>query len=118
MVNSGQRILVVEDDHDIGDILKYILEDKGYEVQLLRYGRQAFEAILSFEPALILMDIMLPDSDGSEICKEVKALHPALPVILLSAGYFMQPTVADDFIVKPFDVNDVLLKVRQALIDL
>ena len=113
------RILVVEDDHDICDILKYILEERGYEVSLLQYGQQVFNAIQTFRPELILMDIMLPDADGSEICRQVKLDHQQLPVILLSAGYFLQtaavPGGADDFIVKPFDINEVLLKVRSLL---
>jgi len=119
MVSKVQKILVVEDDQDIGAILKYILEDKGYEVNLLLYGRPVPETIIRFGPDLILMDIMLNDADGSEICKEVKKQYPTLPVILLSAGYYMHTNVlfggADDFIVKPFDVNDVLLKVRTLL---
>src|SRR5882762_9597512 len=110
-----RRILAVDDDSDILEVLQYILEDSGYEVETLTDGHYLFDKIKENQPDLILLDIMLGNLDGRELCRNVKARKEThdIPVILVSAshdvsGAINQIGAPDDFIAKPFDI-DVLL---------
>jgi len=111
-----RRILAVDDDKDILEVLQYILEESGYEVDVLADGRYLFDRIKANAPDLILLDIMLGGLDGRELCKNVKTGRETqnIPVILTSAShdvarqYLGQSYGPDDFIAKPFDI-DVLL---------
>lgn len=109
-----RRILAVDDDKDILEIIKYILEESGYEVETLAEGKSLFDRIRQHEPDLILLDIMLGSVDGRELCKTLKNQQETknIPVILISAshdpGRLDQVGSPDDFIAKPFDI-DVLL---------
>jgi len=84
-----RRILAVDDDKDILDVLQFILEDSGYEVDTLSDGHYLFEKIKAQEPDLILLDIMLGNLDGRDLCKEVKTKEEThdIPVILISASH-------------------------------
>ncbi|HEY9533963.1 MAG TPA: response regulator [Mucilaginibacter sp.] len=111
-----QRILAVDDDKDILEILQLILEDKGYEVETLADGHYLFDKIKQYHPDLILLDIMIGNVDGRELCHKVKVKSDThdIPVILLSASHAIQRSklhtngYPDDFIAKPFDI-DVLI---------
>src|ERR1700733_5925941 len=84
-----KRILAVDDNKDILNVLRYILEDSGYEVDTLSDGHFLFDKIKQHTPDLILLDIMLGDMDGRVLCKDVKtseATH-SIPVILISANH-------------------------------
>lgn len=114
-----RKILAVDDDQDILDVLRFVLEDSGYEVETLSDGRYLFDAIKSNEPDLILLDIMLGNLDGRELCKDVKSKVETLeiPVILISASHNIADSVnqkgaPNAFISKPFDI-DVLLNTIQ-----
>ena len=116
------RILVLDDDADILDMLCYILEDKGYEVVSLSGGEKIFDTIQQFHPDLVLMDIMLGNMDGRLICQELKneTGTQSLPVILISASHNVAETLRqegapNDFIAKPFDVEQLIEKVEQQL---
>ncbi|SDE28833.1 two-component system, OmpR family, phosphate regulon response regulator PhoB [Mucilaginibacter pineti] len=111
-----RRILAVDDDSDILEVLQYILEDSGYEVETLSDGRNLFDTIKTHQPDLILLDIMLGGIDGRELCQKLKAHKEThdIPVILISASHDIskslhQTGAPDDFIAKPFDI-DVLLR--------
>lgn len=117
-----QRILAVDDDRDILDILQLILEDKGYEVETLADGRHLFDKIKQYHPDLIILDIMLGNLDGRKLCQDVKASPEThdIPVILLSAshtiyGNFHKNGSPDDFIAKPFDIDALLNSVERQL---
>jgi DNA-binding response OmpR family regulator len=119
-----RRILAVDDNKDILEILQYILEDYGYEVDTLTDGRYLFDRIRQKNPDLILLDIMLGDMDGRELCKEVKTQAEThnIPVILISAShniddniYMQQLGAPNDFIAKPFDINVLLNSVQRQL---
>jgi len=110
-----RRILAVDDDKDILDVLQFILEDSGYEVDTLSDGHYLFEKIKAQEPDLILLDIMLGNLDGRDLCKEVKTKEEThdIPVILISAshnvaGAMNQNGAPDAFLAKPFDINELL----------
>src|ERR1700761_3855935 len=98
------RILAVDDDKDILDILQFILEDSGYEVDTLADGRLIFDRINENEPDLILMDIMLGVADGRDLCRVIKSKEKPrlIPVIMISASHniadvLKQDCAPDDF---------------------
>jgi len=110
-----KRILAVDDNKDILSVLRFILEDSGYAVDTLSDGHFLFEKIKEHTPDLILLDIMLGDMDGRDLCKDVKNTQEthAIPVILISATHnasdlFKKNGAPDDFIAKPFDMYILL----------
>lgn len=117
-----RRILAVDDDNDILEVLQFILEDSGYEVETLSDGHFLMDTINKHAPDLILLDIMLGTMDGRELCKEVKntASTHSIPVILISASHNIsssmnQDGAPNDFIAKPFDINNLLAKIKYQL---
>lgn len=116
------RILAVDDDKDILEVLQFILEDSGYEVKTLSDGHKLFEKINEEVPDLILMDIMLNGLDGRDLCKNVKLNFKThdIPVIMISASHNLsdvlrQECAPDDFLSKPFDINTLLNKIQRQL---
>jgi len=112
----------VDDDKDILEVLQYILEDFGYEVDTLSDGHYLFDKINEYTPDLILLDIMLGNMDGRELCKDVKAKPETqdIPIILISAshtitGSFHQNGAPDDFIAKPFDIKTLINCIERQL---
>lgn len=117
-----RRILAVDDDKDILEVLQFILEDSGYEVETLSDGHFLFEKIREHVPDLILLDIMLGNLDGRELCKAVKAEPEThdIPVILISAshnvsGSMNQNGAPNAFLAKPFDINELLHIIKSQL---
>jgi two-component system phosphate regulon response regulator PhoB len=113
------RILAVDDDRDILEVLQFILEDSGYEVDTLSDGRFLFEKIKANAPDLILLDIMLGNMDGRELCKDIKSNDDTqkIPVILVSASHNIADTInkkgaPNAFIAKPFDIDELLDAIR------
>ncbi|QJD97424.1 response regulator [Mucilaginibacter robiniae] len=116
------RILAVDDDNDILEVLQFILEDSGYEVYTLSDGQRLFDKIKENNPDLILLDIMLGSVDGRDLCKNVKLQNDThdIPVIMISASHnvcdvLKQDCAPDDFIAKPFDINILLNKIKRQL---
>jgi DNA-binding response OmpR family regulator len=117
-----QRILAVDDDNDILEILQYILEESGYEVSTLADGHFLFDSIREHHPDLIILDIMLGNMDGRKLCRDVKSQTDTykIPVILISASHSVVDTLKqngnpDDFLAKPFDISTLLNKVARQL---
>ena len=118
----SKKILAVDDDRDIVDVIKIILEDEGYEVSTLTSGRNILDVISSIRPDLILLDVMLGGMDGREICKSIKshAIFKYIPIVMISASHNLQsvlkmPGSPNDFISKPFDIDHLVSKVRMQL---
>src|ERR1700730_13371284 len=116
------RILAVDDDKDILPRFTFILEDSGYEVNTLSDGRYLFDEIETNMPDLILLDIMLGNLDGRQLCKDVKAKKEThdIPVILVSAthnvsGSMDQNGSPNAFLEKPFDINQLLEVIKVQL---
>jgi DNA-binding response OmpR family regulator len=116
------RILAVDDDKDILEVIQFILEDSGYEVDTLSDGRMLLDKIKAHTPDLILLDIMLGNVDGRDLCKNVKGTIETngIPVIMISASHNLsdvlkQDCAPDDFISKPFDINVLLKKIQTQL---
>lgn len=117
-----RRILAVDDDSDILEVLQYILEDSGYEVDTLSDGHNLFDTIKTKHPDLILLDIMLGGMDGRELCRKLKSRHEThdIPVILISASHDIsksldQKGAPNDFIAKPFDIDVLLRSINRQL---
>ncbi|MDQ6844629.1 MAG: response regulator, partial [Bacteroidota bacterium] len=107
-----KRILVVDDDKDILNILKLILQMNGFEVMVTPKGEDAIPASVSYSPQLVLLDVFLSGIDGRDICNNLKT-HPEtkdIPVVMFSAHSSRQDILkvckADDFIAKPFDISE------------
>jgi CheY-like chemotaxis protein len=116
------RILAVDDDKDILEVLQFILEDSGYEVETLSDGHYLFEKIQAHTPDLILLDIMLGNLDGRQLCKDVKDNEEThdIPVILISASHNVSASMNQNgspnaFIAKPFDINELLDTIKSQL---
>ena len=116
-----KRILAVDDNKDILEILRYILEDSGYEVDTLSDGHHFFDKIHERTPDLILLDVMLGDMDGRDLCKNVKTKTEThnIPVIMISASHnissMSQKCMPDAFLAKPFDIKELLSTVNEEL---
>ncbi len=115
------RILAVDDDRDILKVLKANLELHGYETDTADNWAQARELISANPPDLILLDVMLPDGDGMEICRSLRKEHVQIPVIMLTAKDKLSDKViglesgADDYVVKPFETLELLARIRACL---
>jgi DNA-binding response OmpR family regulator len=118
---SMGRILVVEDDPSVQKALKRMFETEGYTVEVQGNGRSALESFQASPPAVIILDLRLPKLSGSDLCKEVKAQAPTLPIVVLSATTDVSDKVlllelgADDYVTKPFSPRELLARVRAAL---
>lgn len=114
-----ENILIIEDDEDISRILKFSLTKEGYTVKINSSGQRVEEDIQNFSPNLILLDIMLGDIDGFSICKEIS--NYKIPIIMLTARGDITDKIlglelgADDYITKPFDIREVITRIRVAL---
>jgi Response regulators consisting of a CheY-like receiver domain and a winged-helix DNA-binding domain len=115
------RILVVEDDPAVQKALKRLFETEGYAVELQSDGKSAVESFQASAPAAIVLDLRLPKISGRDVCKEIKALAPTLPIVVLSAASDVSDKVlllelgADDYVTKPFSPRELLARVRAAL---
>jgi len=120
-LNMIRRIHVLEDDSDIRDVIEYLLKDEGYELQLSSSFSELKAKLRDSLPDLFLVDVMLPDGNGIEICTDLKTdmFTKHIPVIVMSANprskQLSVGACADDYISKPFDVNDVVQRIDQLL---
>lgn len=117
---SRDKIWVLEDDADIGYILEVFLNDEGYETVLLTTTEKFRTAMETGLPDLFLMDVMLPDGDGVDLCIELKNndRFSHIPVLMMSAHASLKRVndcQPDGFITKPFDLMEVLQSVQQQL---
>lgn len=114
------KILVVDDDNNICDLLRLYLEKEGYSVLIARNGKEALSLFSSETPAIILLDIMLPELDGWQVCREIRK-ESNLPIIMITAkGETFDKVLglelgADDYISKPFDTKEVLARIKAVL---
>jgi len=115
-----QRILIVDDDEHIAELISLYLIKECYEAEIALTGQDALQLVKSFNPHLILLDIMLPDIDGYEVCTEIRKTKQT-PIIMLSAkGEVFDKVLglklgADDYIIKPFDSNELVARVKAVL---
>lgn len=114
------KILIIEDDAPIADLLSYGLSLEGYQTRIASNGADGIQAIQSFQPDLLLLDWMLPDQSGLDICKKVTADYN-IPIFMITAKSDITDKVlglefgADDYITKPFDLREVIARIRTIL---
>lgn len=117
---SKLKILVVDDDEHIAELISLYLNKEGYETREVYSGRKAIEEFSNFSPHLVLLDIMLPEIDGYQICREIRKIS-SVPIIMLTAkGEIFDKVLglelgADDYIVKPFDSKELVARVKAVL---
>ena len=117
---TNERILLADDDALILDVLRYQLENEGYQVLTAEDGQQALALALAAHPDLVLLDVMMPKLQGWEVCRELRRTS-TVPILMLTArGEEMDRVLglelgADDYIVKPFSFRELLARVHAAL---
>ncbi|MCD6334352.1 MAG: response regulator transcription factor [Candidatus Latescibacteria bacterium] len=120
---TDQHILVVEDEADIAELVRYHLERGGFRVRVVLNGEDALREVETERPALIVLDLMLPDIEGTEVCRRIRRSPETagLPILMLTAkGEEMDRVVgfelgADDYMVKPFSPRELVLRVKAIL---
>jgi DNA-binding response OmpR family regulator len=118
---SKAKLLVVEDDPNLGDILKEYLEMKGYEPTLCRDGEEGWNKFKKDKYDLCLLDIMMPKKDGFTLAKEIKKVQENLPILFLTAKNQKDDIIeglkigADDYLTKPFSMEELLLRITAIL---
>ena len=114
------KILVVDDDAHIAELIVLYLNKEGYETHEARTGRQAVEMFPNCSPHLVLLDLMLPEMDGYQVCQEIRKMS-SVPIVMLTArGEVFDKVLglemgADDYIVKPFDPKELIARVKAVL---
>ena len=117
---AKQKILIVDDDNNIAELISLYLTKECFETKIVNDGELALKEFQTFRPNLILLDLMLPGIDGYQVCREIR--HPSdVPIIMLSAkGETFDKVLglelgADDYIIKPFDSKELVARVRAVL---
>ncbi|WP_143317005.1 response regulator transcription factor [Clostridium sp. HBUAS56017] len=119
-MNNDYKVLVVEDELSINDILSSALRSEGYSVRSAFSGKEARALLKTFNPSIALLDINLPDESGFDICKDITRTY-SIPIIMLTARTDIVDKIlglelgADDYITKPFHIKEVLARVKNAL---
>ena len=115
------RILVVDDEPNILDVITMALRFQGFEVETAANGREALAEVRSFQPHLMLLDIMLPDMEGFEVAQRLGAERAGLPIVFLTARDTTEDKVrgltmgGDDYVTKPFSLEELLARIRSIL---
>lgn len=115
------KILLVEDDERISDPLVRVLDAEGFEVTHVASGRDALDVVATDRPDLVLLDLTLPDLDGLDVCRRIRADVPELPVVMLTARSEEVDVIvgldagADDYIAKPFRLAELVARIRARL---
>jgi DNA-binding response OmpR family regulator len=115
----NKTVLICDDDEGIVDVIKMVLEDKGYTVQISTHCDEIFKKVYYMKPQLILLDLWMPGVGGAHITRELKKTEKTkhIPIIIISASKDTEQTArnagADDFLTKPFDIKNLEEKVAQ-----
>ena len=116
-IGSKGRVLVVDDDASLAEMLMIVLRQEGFEGRICPRGDLALEAFHDFRPDLVLLDVMLPGKDGIDVCKEIRA-ESGVPIVMLTAKSDTIDVVvglesgADDYVVKPFKPKELVARIR------
>ncbi len=119
----NELILIVDDEDDVAQVMRYNLQKAGYRTVVAENGEQALRTVRVCPPDLVLLDLMLPEMDGWEVCRVLRASEQArdTPVVMVTAAATEEARVlslrvgADDFVAKPFPMQALLRKVRKLL---
>ncbi|MGF7003413.1 two-component system response regulator ResD [Lachnospiraceae bacterium PFB1-21] len=117
---NKEKILIVDDDENIAELIALYLNKEFYETKIALTGEEALEVFASYNPNLVLLDLMLPGKDGYEVCREIRR-DSKTPIIMLSAkGEVFDKVLglelgADDYMIKPFDTKELVARVKAVL---
>ncbi|MDD4510448.1 MAG: response regulator transcription factor [Oscillospiraceae bacterium] len=117
----NRKVLIVEDDENIAELLQLYLEKEGFQTMIASTGKRGVELFEVFAPDLVLLDIMLPEMDGWGVCRAIRESGSQTPVIMLTAKGETRDKVsglemgADDYIVKPFEMKEVLARIHAVM---
>jgi two-component system OmpR family response regulator len=115
------RVLVVDDEPTLAELVGMALRYEGWQVQAVHDGSSAVSAARTFNPDLIVLDVMLPDMDGFDVLRKVRADTSAVPVLFLTAKDAVEDRIAgltaggDDYVTKPFSIEELVLRLRALL---
>ena len=117
---AGARILVVDDEPNIAELLSAALTFEGYQVGVAATGAEALEQVRAFRPHLVMLDVMLPDFDGNEVCRRLRNQGDLMPIVFLTARDTTQDKVeglsmGDDYVTKPFSIEELTARVGAIL---
>ena len=121
VAEAEARVLVVDDEESITDLISTALRYVGFEVEVASTGRQALELAITFRPELIVLDVMLPDLDGFQVTRRLRSDGVRAPVVFLTARDATEDKVAgltiggDDYVTKPFSLEELVARVRAVL---
>ena len=119
--NGGPRVLVVDDEPNITELVSMALRYEGFTVKTAATGRAALTAVTQFSPALVILDVMLPDIDGMEVLRRLNSAGTKVPIIFLTAKDATEDKVhgltigGDDYVTKPFSIEELMARVRVVL---
>ena len=120
-VPTGQRVLVVDDEPNLAEVVTMALRFQGFEVQTAASGREALAAVQRFKPHLMVLDVMLPDMEGFEVAARLGAQRAGVPIIFLTARDATEDKVrglsggGDDYMTKPFSLEELVARIRTIL---
>jgi two-component system KDP operon response regulator KdpE len=120
MASNGELVLVVEDERSMARVLSASLQARGYDVRVARTGQDGLDLSASDDPAVIILDLGLPDVDGIEVCRQMRKWSRA-PIIVVTADGSEKRKIlaldegADDYVTKPFSMPELLARLRVAL---
>lgn len=114
------KVLIIEDDYNIQELLRYNLENSGYKVIVAGDGNEGFQKVLDNMPDVILLDVMIPGADGLEVCKMIRANEKVkkIPILMVTAKSEELDKIlglelgADDYITKPFSIKEIIARIR------
>lgn len=120
MPSTSERILVVDDEPYITDLLAAALRFEGFTVEVASTGYEALERVHGEQFDLVMLDVMLPDLTGTEVCRRLRESEQHLPVVFLTARDAMEDkvhglTLGDDYVTKPFHLDELVARIRAVL---
>ena len=121
MNQAQKKILIVDDDDEIRELLEFDVAQSGYFVDTAKDGLEGLNKALNNSYDLILLDVMMPKMNGFDVCKNIRNAKIKIPILLLTAKGTIEDKTegfdcgADDYLVKPFDIQEVLLRIRVLL---
>ncbi len=121
MQKNNKRLLIVDDDKQIRELLVFDIAQSGYMVDCATDGQEGLKKALENNYDLILLDVMMPKMNGYEVCKNIRIAKPDIPILMLTAKGTIEDKTqgfdcgADDYLIKPFEIQEVLLRIRALL---
>jgi len=118
---AGHRVLVVDDEPNIAEVVTMALRFQGFTVETAATGREALAAVAKFKPHLMVLDVMLPDMDGFEVASRLGAQRAGVPIIFLTARDATEDKIrglsggGDDYMTKPFSLEELVARIRTIL---